>query len=127
MSGTLLRRIGQAVTALSAVLIAYATLSPDVAATGGNDQFGHFLLFFPLGIGGAFWLAPLPPATQNRARGLILLVILLFAAATEIGQMFIETRSASLPDFIADAAGAGLGVLLGGFVARRARRDPAEG
>lgn len=126
MSGALLRRIGQAVTALSAVIIAYATLSPDVGVTGGNNQFGHFLLFLPLGIGGAFWLAPLPARTQNRARALILLVILAFAAATEIGQMFIDTRSASWTDFVADAAGAALGVLLGGLVARRARRPQGE-
>lgn len=126
MSGDLLRRIGQAMTALSAVTIAFATLSPNVSTTGGSDQLGHFLLFLPLGIGGAFWLAPLPVETQKRARALILLVILAFAAATEIGQMFIESRSASLGDFVADSAGAALGVLLGGFAARRARRPQGE-
>lgn len=126
MRASHLRRVGQAVTALSAVIIAFATLSPDVSAASGNDQLGHFLLFLPLGVGGALWLAPLPAKTQRRARALILLVILSFAAATEIGQMFIETRSASLGDFIADTAGATLGVVVGGIASRRAPRPRRE-
>lgn len=122
----MVRRVGQAVTALSAVLIAYATLTVATGPTpDADDQVLHFLLFLPLGIGGAFWLAEQPLERQRRGRALILLVILGFAAATEVGQMFIESRDASLSDFIADAAGAGLGVMLGGLVAGRARRDPS--
>lgn len=111
-------------TALSAVIIAYATLTVgNVPAAGSNDKILHLLLFVPLGVGGALWLATWPPARQRQGRAIILAVILLFAAATELGQGMIETRDGSLGDFIADALGAGLGVFLGGIVASRATRD----
>src|SRR5690606_27985347 len=98
-------------TALSAVIIAYATLTTGATPpTDADDQVLHFLLFFPLGVGGALWMANLPPPAQRRARALILLVILAFAAATELIQGAMPTRDGSLGDFIADAAGAGLGV-----------------
>ena len=118
------RRVGQAVTALSAVIIAYATLT---AAAGGvateADELVHFLLFLPMGFGGALWMANLPVARQRRARALVLLLILVFAALTEVGQLFVEGRNASTTDFVADAAGAGIGAILGGLVAERARRE----
>jgi len=123
ISASLLRRIGQALTALSAVLILFATLSPDVSAPTGSGQLGHFLLFLPMGAGAALWMAKLPVDSQKRARALLLLFILAFAAFTEIAQTFIDGRHGSLTDFIADAAGAGVGVMLGGFMAQRARRD----
>lgn len=111
-------------TALSAVIIAYATLSASAGGTSTNaDEVVHFLLFFPLGVGGALWTATLAPDRQRRAQVIVLVVILAFAAATEIGQMFVETRHASITDFIADAAGAGLGVLVGSMIAGRARDE----
>jgi len=124
MRASTLRKVGQAITALSAVVIAYATLQPNVNTDlGGNDTFLHFLLFLPLGAGGALWMAQLEPALQKRARLVILLVILAFAAATELAQVPMENRHGSFSDFIADAAGAGVGVVIGGWMASRARRD----
>jgi len=123
MRAELLRKIGQGITALSAVVIAYATLRPNVTAELGSDSLLHFMLFFPLGAGGALWMAQLPPLLQKRARLGILLLILFFGAATELMQIPIEGRSASLSDFFADAAGGGLGLLVGGWMAARARRN----
>lgn len=123
MRAEFLRKVGQAITALSAVVIAYATLRPNVSADLGNDSLLHFLLFLPLGAGGALWMAQLPPALQKRARLGILLLVLFFAAATELMQVPIEGRTASLTDFFADAAGGGLGLLAGGWMAARARRN----
>jgi len=125
MRATHLRKIGQAITALSAMAIAYATLQPNVSADLGNDTFLHFLLFLPLGAGGALWMAQLEPPVQKRARLAILGLVLFFAAATELAQVPMENRTGSLSDFIADAAGGGLGVLLGGWMASRAKRDAA--
>ena len=50
---------------------------------------------------------------------------LFFAAATEIAQGPIDGRTPSMSDFIADAAGVGLGLLAGGWVAARAQRNRA--
>jgi len=116
-----LRKVGQALAALSAAFIVFATLSPSVSAGDVDDRLIHFLLFVPLGLGGALWMSVLDPAIQRRARLAVLGLILAFAAATEIGQGFVG-RNPSVPDFIADAAGAGLGVLIGSFIAARSRR-----
>ncbi|MEX1023112.1 MAG: VanZ family protein, partial [Dehalococcoidia bacterium] len=114
MTASSLRRAGQALTALSALLIAYATLAPDAASpVGADDRLLHFLLFLPLGAGGALWVSERSPAAQAVARAVILLGIVAFAAATELAQGPIETRSPSWPDFFADAAGAATGVLAG--------------
>lgn len=122
MSASLIRRAGQAIAALSAAIIVYATLSPSVSAGGMDDQLAHFILFFPLGLGGALWMAQLDPASQRRSRLAALGAILVFAAATEIGQAVVD-RDPSFTDFVADAAGTGAGVLLGGLFASRSRRD----
>lgn len=117
-----LRQVGQAITALSAVVIVYATLRPNLRADVGDDTMAHFLLFFPLGIGGALWMAQLEPRLQRRARLGILLIGLFFAAATEIAQGPIDGRSPSFTDFVADAAGLGTGLLAGGWLTMRAHR-----
>ena len=124
MRASHLRQVGQAVTALSAVVIAYATLSPSVGISTGSDTLAHFLLFFPLGAGGALWMATLDAATQRRARLALLGLILAFAAATELAQTLMEDRTGSISDFVADAAGGGTGLLIGGWLAVRARRSP---
>lgn len=122
MQASVLRKVGQAITAVSAMVIAYATLQPSVNTDLGNDSFLHFLLFFPLGFGGALWMAQLEPALQKRARLGILLLVLFFGAATELAQVPMDARTASLSDFVADAAGGGLGLLAGGLLASRAKR-----
>jgi len=121
MSARQLRRVGQAITALSAAFIVYATLSPSVSAGDMDDQLAHFLLFFPLGLGGALWMAQLDPAAQRRSRLAVLGVVLTFAALTEVGQGFVD-RDPSFSDFVADAAGAGVGVLIGSAITSRIRR-----
>ncbi len=122
MQAGFVRKLGQAVTALSAVVIVYATLRPNLSTDLADDTYLHFLLFLPLGMGGALWMAQLPPPLQKKARLGILLVVLFFAAITEIAQGPIDGRSPSLNDFFADAAGAGVGVLAGSWVASQARR-----
>lgn len=126
MQADLLRKMGQAITAVSAVIIVYATLRPNVSADlAGTDTLWHFLLFLPLGAGGALWMARLDPLQQRRARLGILLLALFLAAATELAQGPIDGRSPSLADFFADAAGAGVGLLAGGWAAARAKRNGA--
>ncbi len=122
MRADVLRKLGQAITAISAVIIAYATLQPSVSADLGSDSVLHFLLFLPLGFGGALWMAQLEPALQKRAQLVILLLVLFFGAATELAQIPMEHRTASFSDFVADAAGGGLGLLAGGLLASRAKR-----
>lgn len=123
MRADLLRRAGQAITALSAVVIAYATLRPNVSTTFADDTVLHFLLFMPLGAGGALWMAQLEPGLQKRAGIAIFGLILFFAAATELAQSLVDGRTASLTDFFADAAGGIFGLLIGGLMASRARRS----
>lgn len=114
-----LRRLGQALTALSAGVIAYATLTPDLAVQPAVDAtLAHFLLFLPLGLGGALWIAPMPEQRRRRALPFLLLVILGFAAATEMLQGPIDGRSPSFADFVADAAGGATGLLLGNLLLR---------
>lgn len=125
MRAAFLRKVGQAITALSAVVIAYATLQPNVTTEIADDSMLHFMLFLPLGAGGALWMAQLPPELQQRARLGILLLVLFFAAATELIQIPIEGRTGSISDFFADAAGGGVGLLLGGWMAARAKRNGA--
>lgn len=86
-----------------------------------DDQLAHFLLFLPLGLGGALWMAQLEATAQRKSRLAILGVVLAFAALTEIGQGFVD-RDPSLSDFVADAAGAGVGVLVGSAIISRIRR-----
>jgi len=127
MRPDLLRKAGQAITALSAVVIAYATLRPNLSTgLAGDDSMWHFLLFLPLGAGGALWLAQYPLDIQRKARLGILIVALLFAAATELAQGPIEGRSPSMSDFVADAAGVSVGLLVGGWMATRGRRAQAR-
>lgn len=118
-----LRKTGQAITALSAAVIVYATLRPNIRADLPSDSLLHFLLFLPLGVGGALWMAQLDPDLQRKARFGILLVALFFGAATEVAQGPIPGRSPSLSDFFADAAGAGVGLLVGGWMAARSDRS----
>jgi VanZ family protein len=122
MSAPRLRRIGQGLAAFSAAVIAYATLAPGVPAPDVDTTFLHFLLFIPLGLGGSLWMAELDADQQGRARLFVLGLVLLFAAGTELGQALVG-RNPSFNDFMADAAGGGLGVLVGSWLVRRARRD----
>lgn len=117
MNGPRIRKLGQALTAISAGVIAYATLAPNISAGDTNATLAHFLLFLPLGAGSALWMALLPATTQKRVGVILLAIILIFAAATELAQGPIEGRTPSLNDWFADAAGGALGILLGRLVA----------
>lgn len=125
MSARWVRTLGQAVTVVSAGLIVFATLSPSVSSGGIRDEVAHVLLFFPLGLGGALWMERLDAPSQPRAALVIFAVVLTFAALTEIGQALVG-RTPAFSDFMADAAGAGLGVLVGGWIAPRIARDPDQ-
>ncbi len=121
MNPAWLRRLGQLLTALSVGVIAYATLSPSVTA-GGSDTLGHFLLFIPLGAGSAFWMALLPDSAQPRVTLLLLLIVIGFAAATELAQGPITNRTPAWSDWFADVLGGTLGVAIGRLISGRATR-----
>lgn len=122
VSAGFLRRVGQAITALSAGAIAYATLTPGLTSGGVNDTLAHFLMFLPLGFGAAVWLAPMPAEVQRRALPLLILVLMLFAGLTELAQGQIDGRSATVADWMADVAGGVTGLVAGGMLSVRARR-----
>ena len=83
------------------------------------------LLLITLGFSGA-WIGNLTALEPYRPIFIgVALVALFFAAATEIAQGPIDGRTPSMSDFIADAAGVGLGLLAGGWVAARAQRNRA--
>lgn len=117
----LVSRAGQALTLLSLGLIAFATLSPSAGATPISDKMVHFLLFLPLGLGGALWTAGFSGGVLTRARFAVLGLVLLAATMTEVLQWPIETRSPSLGDWYADAAGGTAGVILGALIGDWAR------
>ena len=77
---------------------------------------GHFVLFLALGVAlGAWWAAG--PA-RNAALDLVMLLggLLLFASASEIGQLWVDGRTPQTGDWLADAAGAVAGLSAGATI-----------
>ena len=80
---------------------------------------GHFGVFGLLGVAlaGVFATSSLARQSPRRALVMLLLVLWIFAAITEIGQSYID-REPSLADWGADMAGAVVGLLAGSAVLR---------
>ena len=110
--------------------ILFATLGPGSGGAGqpagsGDCVFGipcavgHFAVFALLGaaLAGVFATSSLARQSPRRALVMLLLVLWIFAAMTEIGQSYIE-REPSLADWGADMAGAVVGLLVGGTLLR---------
>jgi VanZ family protein len=113
------------------------TLSPAGSATSGSgvidamaDVYGtpdqaswvlHAGLFGLLGIALALWFATSSTVRAAPVRSLAMLVLALwiFAAATELGQLAVEGRDATLGDWIADMVGALLGLFVAPLLLRR--------
>lgn len=109
------QRIGQAVTAIAAIVILAATLTPDPGETvlpglciicgplGGVDVILNILLFVPLGVGLAL--------QGTRFRWAIFAAFAL-SAAVETAQLFIPGRDPSIGDVITNTLGAAIGFAL---------------
>ncbi len=80
---------------------------------------GHFGVFALLGVAlaGLFATSNFARQSPRRALVMLLLVLWIFAAVTEIGQSYID-REASLTDWAADMAGGVFGLLVGSVLLR---------
>jgi VanZ family protein len=93
---------------------------PEVYPPGLSlDKAAHFLMYGGLGllVGRAWTLA-----VGGRLWAIPLILVLLLGAADEVRQGGVADRAAELADWVADAAGASLGFLLGVKLARRTRQ-----
>jgi VanZ family protein len=121
MSREQLRSVGRIATVLAVAVILYLTLTPSPPSSGPlPDYLAHFALFGLLGGTSAIWYATSDLARLAPRRTLIalLLVLWIFAAATELGQEFILDRHVDQGDWIANVIGAIGGVFAGSVLAR---------
>ena len=107
--------------AVWAGVILAATSFPNVPAQapGGSDKLVHLAMYAILGVL-ALRAAAWEGGTTPRTLGLTVLAIAAFAAADEWHQRFIPARSADPADWVADVAGATLGIA--SFAALKLRR-----
>lgn len=90
------------------------------------DASVNVALFVPLGfLGHRWWRAGAPPSWATA--GPTLTGICLLAAGTEIVQIFLPWRSASVEDVLCDATGAAVGAGLDALFAHIALRSGAPG
>lgn len=130
-----LASVGLALATGAAIVL--FTLSPGGSATSGSgvidamaDVYGtreqaswvlHAGLFGLLGVALALWFATSSAVRAAPVRSLAMLVLALwiFAAATELGQLAVEGRNATLGDWIADMLGALAGLFVAPLLLRR--------
>ena len=105
--------------------ILHATLTPNDGVEGGCPLglpclAWHFGLFAGLGVAIAARYATSDAARRSpqRVLGMVVLGVWMFAAATEIGQGWVDGREPQLIDWVADMAGAVTGLLLGSVLLR---------
>ena len=105
--------------------ILLATLSPirgaeDGCPLGVPCLAWHFGLFAGFGVAIAARYAASEAARRSpqRVLGMVALAIWVFAAATEIGQGWVDGRDPELLDWLANMAGAVFGLLLGSTALR---------
>jgi len=77
-----------------------------------SNQAGHFFLFLILGIIGRLAWSHMPP-------WIILTGLLIFAAVTEILQLYVPNRHPSFEDWITDATGIIIGLILSGLIFKK--------
>ena len=131
-----LRRSSLLLAVLLVLAILLFTLSPGGSKISGSsvihamaDIYGtreqaswvlHAALFGLLGVSLALWFASSSPGHRSpmRTLAMLVLVVWIFAAATEFAQSGIDGRSASVGDWIADMVGVLAGLLLAPMVLR---------
>ena len=108
-----------------AALILALTSTPNPerfvsAPVAGADKLVHLCLYAVL----AFLTArAMEPARTARARLVVVAIVSAFGALDEWHQQFVPGRSWDSADWIADSAGAAIGVLI--LLTARRRREPA--
>jgi VanZ family protein len=104
----------------AAVILAVTSLpNPSLPSISHIDKLGHLGMYGVLG-GLTMWAA-LPAADWRRRALVVLAAVSLFGAFDEWHQQFVPGRSQDRRDWLADTAGAGLGIMLA--VAARHRRE----
>jgi VanZ family protein len=96
--------------AVWAGVILAATSVPNVPASpaAGSDKLAHLAMYAILGLLALRATAVVAPSARTML--LTLAAVALFAAVDEWHQRFIPSRSADPADWIADVAGAALGI-----------------
>ena len=120
MNRTALRRLAQAGTAVAALVILYATLTPSPEHPRWLPDWGaHFLLFVILGVPTALWYATSEGARRapQRVLAMAILGLWLFGGLTEVAQGQIG-RDPEFSDWLWDVGGAIAGFVAGGAVWR---------
>ncbi|MEO8673167.1 MAG: VanZ family protein [Tahibacter sp.] len=104
---TLWRGLGRTLV-VSFVVVALLPMPSGIGAVPLGDKIGHFLAFAGL----VLWYAQIYPALIDRCRCVLGAVAL--GALIELLQMSVPYRSAEALDLVADALGAGTGLLIAG-------------
>lgn len=132
-------RVATVVWAL-AILTATSLPVPDVstALPTWADKAVHFTLYCILGILAALAFMSLPAGRQGQAPDdarsgirryggwLVLALLAIFAGADELHQHWIRGRMPSPADWVADVAGAWVGIAIGSYICKSNRR-PGSG
>ena len=106
---------------LTVIFVATSIPNPDVPHVTGGDKAAHAIMYGGLALLVARALADVPRWRTTMAT---LALVALIAAGDEAHQQFIPGRTASLHDWFADVAGAGIALLVSGAVL--GRREPAS-
>ena len=113
-----------AVVVLAILLTTLTNVAVDTetreCALGLPCTLGHVGLFAVLGVAAAGLFAT-SEATRRSPRRVLLMMLLalwVFAALDELGQTWVEGRDPTLQDWVADMAGALLGMFAGSAVLR---------
>jgi VanZ family protein len=102
---------------LAIILVATSIPNPDVPSVPGGDKAAHAIMYGVLAVLVAYALAG--GRSARTALVATLPLVALLAAADEWHQRFIPGRSASMDDWLADVAGAGVALLVSGAVLGR--------
>ena len=119
MSRERLRVLSTVGIVLAVVLIAFATLTPSEGGGGCPLRLPceaiHFGLFALLGVPVAlrFAVSDVARRSPRRALGMLFTAIWIFAAATELGQEYVDGREPDFADWVADMLGAVAGLATG--------------
>ena len=96
----------------------------DIWAINIEDKLGHIAVFGLLSCLMVWGLVRRMNSVNRKSFWCIFLLVTLYGAATEILQgVAFPTRFASVSDFIADAIGAGLGIVFAIIILHKLRRQ----
>lgn len=107
-------RIWQTILFPSLIFILFLATTPDPypVPASSSDKINHIMAFSCLG-GLTCWSYP------RRGMSLLLALLIGYGLVIEITQAFLPFREFSLLDLLADALGAGIGVMMGRFLRNR--------